>query len=211
MTAHVFGLTGGIGSGKSTIARRFRERGVPVLDADQVARDVVEPGTDGLREVVEAFGPEVLDRDGSLNRAAVAERVFADDGARARLNAIIHPRVRDVTARRIAELAARGEPLVCYEVPLLIESGLADALRPLVVVAAPESLQVERTMRRDGATEDQARARIRAQMPVAEKVKLADFVIDNVGSVEDATRRADVVLDSICGQLDVDPSRYPYP
>jgi dephospho-CoA kinase len=205
---HVFGLTGGIGSGKGVVAQRFRERRLPVIDADQIAREVVAPGTPALAELVQAFGPVILEPDGSLNRPAVASRVFADAAERAKLNTITPPRVRELTAVRVAEYAAQGEPLVCYEVPLLVESGMADALRPLVVVAAPEGLQVERIMARDGATAEQARARIAAQLPLADKVKVADFVVENTGSLADAQKRADAVLESICERLGIDATRY---
>src|SRR5580658_10202629 len=127
----VFGLTGGIASGKSTVAARFAARGVPVLDADAFAREVVAIGTEGLAEVVAAFGAGVLFPDGSLDRKALAAIVFADETSRRRLQAITHPRIAALTATRTAELAGR-EPLACYEAALLVENGLADAFRPLV-------------------------------------------------------------------------------
>ncbi|HMJ11087.1 MAG TPA: dephospho-CoA kinase [Polyangiaceae bacterium] len=207
----VFGLTGGIGSGKSRVARRFRERGLPVIDADQLARDVVVPGSSGLAEIVAEFGAGVLDTRGELDRAALAKIVFNDEAARRRLNAITHPRVRELTALRISEHASAGALLVCYEVPLLVESGMAEALRPVVVVSAPEALQVERVMARDGASESDARARIAAQMSLAEKVKVADFVIDNRGSLAELQAQADAVLDAICARLGVDTALYPRP
>lgn len=208
MAIHVFGLTGGIGSGKSTVAARFRARGLPVIDADELAREVVAPGSEGLADIVEAFGDGVLDASGALDRKKLAAIVFDDDAARRRLNAITHPRVRDLSQQRIAELDRAGEPLACYEVPLLVESGLADLLRPLVVVSVPEQVQVERTVARDGATEAEARARIRAQLPLGEKTRVADYVIDNSGDRAETLRRADAVLDAICRELGVDPGRY---
>ncbi len=211
IVTHVFGLTGGIGSGKSRVARRFRERKLPVIDADQLAREAVAPGSAGLAEIVADFGAGVLDAAGELDRPALARIVFNDEAARRRLNAITHPRVRELTALRVAELAATGEPLICYEVPLLVESGMADALRPVVVVSAPEALQVERVMARDGATESDARARIAAQMPLADKVRVADFVIDNTDSLAVLESQADEVLDQICARLGVDAARYPRP
>ncbi|HEY6557389.1 MAG TPA: dephospho-CoA kinase [Polyangiaceae bacterium] len=206
---HVFGLTGGIGSGKSAVGRRFRERKLPVIDADQLAREAVAPGSAGLEQIRAEFGPGVIDARGELDRAALARIVFNDDAARRKLNAITHPRVRELTALRVSELAGTGEPLVCYEVPLLVESGMAEALRPIVVVSAPEALQVERVMARDGASEKDARARIAAQMPLSEKVKVADYVIDNTGSLAALEQAADTVLDQICARLGVDPARYP--
>jgi dephospho-CoA kinase len=197
MSLRVFGLTGGLASGKSTVAARFRALGLPVVDADQLAREVVAPGTPGLAAVVEAFGPEVLLPDGALDRARVGELVFADAAKRRVLNGILHPRIAAASAERIAALAARGEPLACYEAALLVENGLADAFRPLVVVAVPEEVQVARATARDGAGEEQARARIRAQLPLADKVRAADFVIDNGGSRAETERRADEVLAEI--------------
>jgi len=209
MTIHLFGLTGGIGSGKSTVAGRFRERGLPVIDADELARAVVAKGTKGLSEIVDLLGAEVLDHDGGLDRKRVAAVVFNDEAARRRLNAITHPRVAALAIERSQALDALGEPLACYEVPLLVESGLAGVLRPLVVVTADVATQLARAMARDGATEAEILARIAAQMPLSDKTKVADFVIDNSGSIEATRSRADEVLDAICHQRGVDPSRYP--
>jgi dephospho-CoA kinase len=211
VTLQLFGLTGGIGSGKSTVGRRFRERGVPVLDADQLAREVVAVGTPGLAAIVDRFGPEMLDAGGALDRKKLAARVFQNDDERRALNRITHPRVGELLAARTAELAARGEPLACYEVPLLFEAGLDAAFRPVVVVDAPVAVQVDRTVARDGGSADDALARIRAQLPLAEKVRRADFVIDNTGSIAELRARADTVLDAVCARLGVDPARYSRP
>lgn len=205
---HLFGLTGGIASGKSSVAARLRERGVPVVDADALAREAVAPGTAALAAIVDAFGAEVLCPDGTLDRKGLAEAVFADDEKRRALNAIVHPEVGRLTLEASSALRARGEPLACYEAALIVENGLADAFRPLVVVSAPEALQVARARARDGATEDAARARIRAQMPLADKIAAADHVIENTGSLDDLRRRTDEVLASICDRLGVDASRY---
>jgi len=193
----IFGLTGGLASGKSTVAARFRAQGVPVIDADQLAREVVAPGTPGLAEVVAAFGQDVLLPDGSLDRARVADRVFNDVALRRTLNSIVHPRIAALSQERILALSSQGERLICYEAALLVENGLADAFRPLVVVAVPLDVQVARAMARDSATEEQARARITAQKPLAEKVAVADHVIDNTGSREETERKADAVLEEI--------------
>lgn len=206
---HVFGLTGGIGSGKSSVAARFRERGFPVVDADVLARDVVAQGSPGLARVVEAFGPGVLDSSGSLDRAALAALVFRDPAERARLNAIVHPLVREASAAQFAAIAARGEPLACYEVPLLYEVGLGDMLKPVVVVAAQEPTQIRRASLRDGSDEEAVRSRIRAQLPLEDKVSRADYVIRNDGTIEELRLRADDVLDAIARQFGVDPGRYP--
>jgi len=205
---HLFGLTGGIASGKSTVAARLRRRSVPVIDADELAREVVAPGTDGLRALVEAFGERVLGPGGALDRKAVARIAFADDEARRTLNAITHPRITRLTMERAAELARAGEPLACYEAALIVENGVADAFRPLVVVSCPEDVQVARVRARDRASAEDALARIRAQKPLAEKVAVADFVIDTSGSLEDNARRTDEVLVAICARVGVDPARY---
>lgn len=202
---HLFGLTGGIASGKSAVAARLRELGVPVIDADLLARDAVTPGSRGLAQVVETFGKRVLGPDGSLDRKALASEVFGDDAKRRALNAIVHPIVTVLTFERAAELRDEGHDLACYEAALIVENGVADAFRPLVVVAAPEGTQVARACARDAASEADVRARIRAQMPLAEKVKVADFVIENVGSLADLHEKTDAVLAGIRGRLGVRP------
>jgi dephospho-CoA kinase len=207
----VFGLTGGIASGKSTVAARLRARGVPVVDADVVAREVVAVGTPGLARIVDTFGVGVLDAGGSLDRKALASLVFHDDTKRRQLNALLHPLISARSVELAAAHGARGEPLVCYEAALLIENGVADMFRPLVVVSAPEAIQLARVVSRDAATRDEAVARVRAQKPLAEKVALADFVIETTGTLEDNARRADEVLDEICARVGVDASRYPRP
>ena len=206
---HLFGLTGGIASGKSAVAARLRERGVPVIDADQLARDAVATGSSGLREVVKTFGEEVLGPDGALDRKKLAAIVFDDDTKRKALNAIVHPIVTMLTFKRASELRDQGHALACYEAALIVENGVADAFRPLVVVAAPEAVQVTRAVSRDAAQEADVRARIRAQMPLAEKVKAADFVIENAGSLADLARRTDEVLAAICERVDVDEDALP--
>jgi dephospho-CoA kinase len=205
---HLFGLTGGIASGKSTVAARLRAQGVPVIDADELAREVVEPGTDGLRAIVEGFGEGVLDASGALDRKALARIIFGDAGARRRLNAITHPRIGQRTAALAEELARAGEPLGCYEAALLVENGVVDMFRPLVVVSCPEEVQIERVRARDGASRDEAIARIAAQKPLGEKVAVADFVIDTDGPIDRSRQRTDDVLQAICVRLGVDPARY---
>jgi dephospho-CoA kinase len=197
VTLRLFGLTGGLASGKSTVATRLRALGVPVIDADQLAREVVAPGTPGLAAVAAAFGPSVLLPDGSLDRPHVADLVFSDPALRRRLNAIVHPLIGAASAARVAELAAQGQALACYEAALLVENGLVEAFRPLVVVAVPEDVQATRAMARDHTTEAQARARIAAQLPLATKVAAADYVIDNGGTREETERRTDEVLAAI--------------
>lgn len=189
MAFGIVGLTGGIGSGKSSVARIFAEQGVPVVDADQVAREVVEPGTEGLAEVVAAFGPGVLDENGRLDRAALGERVFRDPDARARLEAILHPRIAQASMARFGELAKAGHPYAIYEAALLVENGTHRMMSALVVITASEATQIERVRARDGLDEDAARARIAAQLPLADKVAVADYVIDNEGTLEETRAR----------------------
>ena len=206
---HLFGLTGGIASGKSTVAARLRARGVPVIDADELAREIVAPGTGGLRALVEAFGEGILAPDGTLDRKGLARVAFADDAARKLLNAITHPRIGQLTAERAEELRRAGEPLACYEAALLVENGIADAFRPLVVVACPEDVQLQRIQQRDSASREDALARIRAQKSLAEKVRVADYVIDTTGTLEENRARTDEVLRLLAEKVGVDPARYP--
>ncbi len=206
---HIFGLTGGIASGKTTVAARLRGHSVPVIDADELAREVVSGGSEGLREVALAFGQRVLRPDGALDRPALAAIVFADAGARRTLEAITHPKIDRRMVERADELARAGEPIACYEAALIVESGAQDQFRPLVVVACPEEVQLARIRTRDTASQQDALARIRAQKPLSEKVAVADFVIDTAGSLEESGRRTDEVLGAICAQLGVDASRYP--
>jgi dephospho-CoA kinase len=205
---HLFGLTGGIASGKSTVGARLHVRGVPIIDADELAREVVAQGTDGLRKIAETFGEWVLDPSGRLDRKALAHVVFTDEVARQKLNAITHPRIAARTLERAAELAREGEVLACYEAALIVENGLADAFRPLVVCACAEDVQVARVHAREGASPEDALARIRAQKPLAEKTAVADYVIDTTGPLEESARRTDEVLRAICSELGVDLARY---
>jgi len=182
------GLTGGIASGKSTVAQTFAALGVPIVDADQVAREVVAEGSEGLREIVAAFGKGMLLADGTLDRKALGARVFSDDEARRQLNAITHPRIAARSMERMTEIAGEA-PYVLYEAALLVENGLHQMLAALVVVAASEETQIDRMGARDGLDEEAARARIAAQLPLADKVRAADYVIDNDGDRVTTERR----------------------
>lgn len=186
----VIGLTGGVGTGKSTVAGFLRELGSTVLDADQAAREVVEPGTDGLAEVVEAFGPGYL-KDGRLDRARLAGLVFVDAEARRRLEAIVHPRVRVWMAEGTRAAAERGEAIVVQEIPLLFETGLDRLMSAVVVVWVPVEVQLRRLVEGQTWSEADARARIAAQLPIEQKRARADFVVDNSGSRDET--RAQVV------------------
>jgi dephospho-CoA kinase len=176
------GLTGGIGSGKSEVSRRLAAYGAVVIDADSIAREVVEPGTPGLAAVVEEFGAGIVLDDGTLNRDKLAGIVFADPQRLARLNAIVHPLV----GRRAEELtaAAPGDAIVVYDVPLLAENDLAGAYHVVVVVDAPEQTQIRRLLLRRSMTEKAARARIAAQASRERRRAVADYVIDNSGTME---------------------------
>jgi len=206
----VFGLTGGLASGKSSVAAHWRGRGLPVLDADALARDVVAPGQSALHELAAEFGPEVL-QAGQLDRKRLAQLVFGHPERLRRLEAILHPRILALRAQRLAELAAAGEPLACSEVPLLYEKGMDAELRPVVVVTVPDALQRQRARARDGSSAAEVEARLAAQLPLAEKLRRADHVIDNQGSLEATFEQADRVLLEICRSLGVDPRRYGYP
>jgi dephospho-CoA kinase len=177
------GLTGGIGAGKSTVARRLHELGATVVDSDRIAREVVEPGTDGLREVVAAFGDEVLAEDGSLNRPALAAKVFGNDENRAKLNSIVHPRVRDRAVELTSKAPADG--VVVQDIPLLVESGMAPAFHLVVVVDADVELRVHRLTTSRGMDEKDVRARIAAQASEEQRREAADVWLDNGGSEAD--------------------------
>lgn len=193
----MIGLTGGIASGKSTASHRFRALGVPIIDADQLAREVVAPGTDGLREIVRRFGDEVLAEDGTLDRKQLGRIVFDDPHARRALEAITHPRIALLSMERMAEIALSGAPYGLYEAALLVEKGTDEAMAGLVVVAASPELQLARVMERDGLDEASARARLAAQMPLEEKLARARWVIWNDGDLAHLEARVDAVHEEI--------------
>jgi dephospho-CoA kinase len=184
------GLTGGIGSGKSAVAERLAALGAVVLDGDKAARAVVEPGTPGLAEITETFGPGVLRPDGSLDRAKLAAIVFSDEAARAKLNAITHPLVHArIRADEKAAVEAGGpDTIVVHDIPLLAEGQRAAEFDAVIVVDVPASLQVARLAGR-GLPEDQARARMAAQATREQRLAIADIVIDNSGTLEELDRR----------------------
>jgi len=189
---HVFGLTGGIASGKSTVTRMLRELGAHVLDADVLAREVVEPGTPGLAAVAARF-PGVVGPDGRLDRVKLGARVFADADERAALNAIIHPRVREAFLARVQALDAQGVERVIYDVPLLIESGMHTWLEGVAVVWVPRDLQKARLMARDGLDAAAAEARLAAQLPLDEKRAHATWLIDNSGDLASTQAQVEAV------------------
>ena len=184
------GLTGGIGSGKSEVARRLAEHGAVLIDADVAAREVVVPGSPGLAQVAAAFGEEVLRPDGSLNRERLGEIVFGDPGLRAKLNAIVHPLVREwMQEAERAAVRANGDAVVVHDVPLLAESRGPAGFDAVIVVDVPPDLQLERLVSRRGMPAEQARARMAAQAGREQRLAVADIVIDNSGSLDDLDRR----------------------
>jgi dephospho-CoA kinase len=200
----VVGLTGGIGTGKSTVARWLAELGAVVIDADAIVHELQAPGTELLAEMTRAFGPDILQADGSLDREGLGKIVFADPEALRRLNALVHPRVGAEMFRRLAEAREAGVPLVVLDIPLLLEGRAradgdgrprtaADLVEEVIVVWAPAETQLARVVARDGASEEHARERMAAQLPIDEKRGLADHVIENDGEL-DATRQQVVAL-----------------
>jgi dephospho-CoA kinase len=197
------GLTGGIGAGKSTVASMFAELGVPIVDADRVAREVVEPGTDGLREVVAQFGEGVLDANGALDRGKLGETVFADESKRRTLNAILHPRIAIASMQRLNEHQQAGHRYAIYEAALLVENGTYRMFGGLIVVAAHETNQLARVAKRDALDDDAIRARIASQLPLEQKIAVADWVIWNDGTLEDLRARVVQVHGEILVRLGV--------
>ncbi len=180
----VLGITGGIATGKSSVAAMFGELGAAVVSADDLARRAVAPGSPALAALVERFGGDILAGDGTLDRAALAAIVFRDAAARADLNRITHPAIAALAEATLGELRASGQRLIVYEAPLLFEAGAASRVDRILVVTADADSQRRRLVARDGIGADEAQARIAAQMPLAEKVRRADHVIDNSGPPE---------------------------
>jgi dephospho-CoA kinase len=193
----LIGLTGGIASGKSTVAAILRRLGAAVVNADELAREVVQPDTAGWKEIVDTFGAEVLQPDRTLDRQKLRKIVFSDPEARKKLEAIIHPRVRALAEQRIEEQAEAGFEIVVYEVPLLFEGNLQNSLRPVVLVATDLATQKKRLQSRDQLAESEAEKHIAAQMSLEQKRRLADYVIENDGSLEELERRVRDVLAKI--------------
>lgn len=200
----VVALTGGIGSGKSTVAEALAKLGATVIDADAIVHELQSPGSPILEEIAQAFGPQLLDASGGLDRDALAAVVFRDPEARKRLEAILHPKVGVELARRLAAAREAGDPLVVLDIPLFFEArrgGKGGASRmpvdAVVLAYAPEETQIERTMARDGCTRKEVQRRLRAQLAIEEKKRLADVVIDNSGSRADTERQVRGFYDRI--------------
>lgn len=185
----VIGLTGGIATGKSTVSAILRDLGAALIDADEIARQVVEPGAGVLPEIERRF-PGVVGKDGRLDRTKLAERIFGNPEDRAALNALLHPQIQQAFVEKTAALADQGEQLVIYDAALLIENGLHEKMDGVILVTAPRETQITRLRERNGLTAAQAEARLSSQMPLGEKLRFADWIIDNSGDL--ATTRAQV-------------------
>lgn len=181
----IIGLTGGIASGKSTVAHLLEEQGIPVIDADQLARRAVEPGSQALKAIEEEFGTAVINRDDTLNRPALATIVFNDQEKRKRLEAITHPAIRKLAEEELSHYRAQGTPVVIYMAALLIEANIVSRVDEVWVVYIDRETQINRVMARDNATREEALGRIAAQMPMDEKAKHGKVVIDNRGTLEE--------------------------
>lgn len=190
---NIVGLTGGIASGKSTVSRILERLGAVVIDADQLAREAVMPGTSAHRSIVAAFGEGILLPDGSIDRKALGSIIFADSSARKRLEAITHPAIRELAERRLAELSRSGVSVAVYMAALLIEAGAADRVDEVWVVYVDRETQVRRVMARDGLSRLEAEQRLAAQMPMEEKAARGQVVVDNNGTPEELERRVEEI------------------
>lgn len=192
-----FGLTGGIASGKSTVTKTFLANNIPMVDADLVARDVVKPGTYGLIRIVETFGKEYLNEDGTLHRTKLGALVFSDKNALALIDELMYPLIRSESDRQIKQYHNEGHYIVGYDGALICEMGNAKNFKPLIVVHCPQDVQIQRLMTRNSLTAEEAMLRISSQMPVDEKIKLADFTIDTSGTIEESVKQTEEVIHKI--------------
>ena len=193
----LIGLTGGIASGKSTAAAILRRLGAAIVNADELSREVVRPGNQAWQEIVHAFGPSVLLEDQALDRKKLRRMVFDNPGARQRLESIIHPKVRALAEKRIRELEAAGNVIIVYEVPLLFEGQLQLWLRPVILVACDAATQKQRLRERDHLSDEEAQRHVDAQMSLEEKRLLADYVVENNGTVDELEQQIKAVLEKI--------------
>ena len=194
----IAGLTGGIASGKSTVSGFLCDAGARIIDADKIAREMVKQGTPAYGKIISFFGTTILLPDGKIDRERLGDIIFNDPEKKASLNAIVHPRVFDRSAEMIAQIAAQApNAVVIMDIPLLLEAGMESDLAEVIVVYVPETLQLERLMKRDGIGEKAAMARIRSQMPIEEKRKRATVVIDNSGPMSHSRRQALAVFDRL--------------
>ncbi len=180
----LIGLTGGIATGKSAVASMLRQLGANIIDADELAREIVQPGQETWQDMVTAFGTEILRGDKTIDREKLRKIVFKDEKARKRLETITHPRIRTLAQQRIRKLAAEGAEVIIYEAPLLFENQVHLWLRPVILVACDLATQKQRLRERDGLSEEEIQQHLKAQMTVVEKRQLADFIIENTGDLE---------------------------
>ncbi|KEK26490.1 dephospho-CoA kinase [Bacillus gaemokensis] len=190
----VIGLTGGIASGKSTVSQMFRELNIPVIDADMIAREVVEQGKDAYKEIVDVFGKEVVQADGELDRQKLGSIVFHNEEKRLHLNKIVHPAVRNEMNAQKDMYIKEGVQAIVLDIPLLFESKLTAIVDQVLLVAVKQDVQLERLMKRNAFTEGEAKARIDSQMPLAEKVALADKIIHNDGTIDETKAQLKDIL-----------------
>ena len=196
----VYGLTGGIGAGKSTVANMFQESGIPVVLADDVGREVASKGSDGLAEIVRSFGLDVLDSNGELDRRKLGTLIFNDPDRRHKLEAILHPRVRDRSREHFSQLEQAGDQIVVYESALLYETQRHTEMRGVILVTASEEQRIARVRSRDGSEEEAVRQRIKAQMDEEEKRGLADYIIENNGDLQALKREVDSLIEQLLGR-----------
>lgn len=185
----VVGLTGGMASGKSVVSKTLKEIGLPIIDADLIAREMVRPNEAGYREIVDHFGKKILNPDQTINRRKLAKIIFSDSKERERLNSILHPKIVEEIKKRLKDFKERGERMVIVDAALLIEAGQLSLVDKLIVVTVSPKIQIKRLAQREHLTEKEAKERIATQMPLSEKVKLADYVIDNSGTVKKTIKR----------------------
>ncbi|MGN7388293.1 dephospho-CoA kinase [Sporosarcina sp. SAFN-015] len=190
----IIGLTGSIATGKSTVSRMLKQKGYPIVDADEISRLVVEPGSPVLTSIAETFGSDILLPDGSLNRGKLGSLIFNDEEKRKKLNGIIHPAVRKEMLRQKEEWLEKGFNTIIMDIPLLFESKLQSYVDKIIVVSAAPAVQRERLIARNGYSQDEAEARINSQLSILEKEKCADAVIDNNGSMEETENQLDELL-----------------
>jgi dephospho-CoA kinase len=193
----LIGLTGGIASGKSTVSAILRRLGAKIIDADALARQIVEPHQPAWNEIVNTFGEEILQSDGTLDRKKLRKLVFDEPHARKQLEDITHPRIRRLAQEKIAESAATGAPLVVYEAPLFFETGIHVWLRPVILVASDTATQKRRLQERDNLTDEEIEQHLKAQMSLEEKRKLADYVVENNGTVEELERAVERTVQKV--------------
>ncbi len=194
------GLTGGIGSGKSTVSRALAARGAVVVDADALAREVVAPGSEGLAAVVEAFGADLLTPEGALDRAALGARVFPDPAALERLNGLLHPRIRALTLERVDAAREAGAPVLVHDVPLLVENGMQAGYDEVVVVDVSPEVQLDRLVRVRGTSEQDARDRIARQATREQRLAVATVVLHNDGTREELEAQVDALWERLQGR-----------